>query len=139
MHLLQTATNEELLVGLQAKVEAITAAPSPGKVTEAQATDAQHCLQQQLGKTLTTEWLQLHGMAGISEQSVSALLVVFTTTLKDAGPGVTSTLLAPTTAATSTGAAVPKPATVGDRKRQLGESASGSWADDAMGGEEELL
>ena len=28
---------------------------------------------------------------------------------------------------------------VGDRKRQLGEGANGSWADEAMGGEEELL
>ena len=139
VHLLQTATNEELLVGLQAKVDAIIAAPTPSKVTEAQATDAQHSLQQQLGKTLTTEWLQLHGMAGISEQSVSALLAVFTAALKDAGPAAASTLLAPTTSATTTGASDLKPATVGDRKGQLGEGASGSWADAPMGGEGELL
>ena len=108
-------------------------------MTEAQATDAQHSLQQQLGKTLTTEWLQLHGMAGISEQSVSALLAVFTAALKDAGPAVASTLLAPTPAATTTGASDLKPATVGDRKRQLGECVSRSWADAPIGGKDELL
>ena len=64
-HLLQSATNEELLVGLQTKVDALTAAPLPTKITEAQATDAQQVLQQQLGKRLTTEWLQLNGLAGI--------------------------------------------------------------------------
>ena len=41
-HLLQSATNEELPVGLQTKVDALTTAPPPTKVTEAQATDAQH-------------------------------------------------------------------------------------------------
>ena len=138
-HLLQTATNEELLVGLQSKVDAITAAPPPSKVTEAQATDAQHTLQQQLGKRLTTEWLQLNGLAGISEQSAAALLAEFTTALKDAGPAVSTTLLATAAASSGNGASDPKPSTVGDSKRQLGESASGSWADEAMGGEEELL
>ncbi len=111
----------------------------PSKVTEAQATDAQHTLQQQLGKRLTTEWLQLNGMAGISEASVAALLVEFTTALIDAGPTVTSTLFAPKATTSSSGVSEPKPATVGDRKRQLGAGANGSWADEAMGGEEELL
>ena len=139
VHLLQTATNEELLVGLQAKVDAITAAPTPSKVTEAQATDAQHTLQLQLGKRLTTEWLQLHGIAGISEQSVAALLVEFTTALKDAGPVVATTLLATPATSSNDGASEDNPTTLVNRKRRLGEGASGSWADVPMGGEEELL
>ena len=70
---------------------------------------------------------------------MAALLAEFTTALKDAGPMVSTTLLATATANSSNGASDPKPPTVGDRKRQLGEGASGSWADETIGGEEELL
>ena len=138
-HLLQSATNEELLVGLQTRVDALTTAPPPTKVTEAKATDAQRVLQQQLGKRLTTEWLQLNGLAGISEASVAALMVEFTSALVDAGPTVTTTRLAPKSSSSSNGSAEPKPATVGERKRILGEGASGSWAHEAMRAEDDLL
>ena len=119
LHLQQTATNEELLVGLQTKVEALTVAPPPSKVSQAQASDAQMCLKQQLGKRLSAEWLATNGMTGITEQAVSALLAEFTTALRDAGPAVASTLLAPTAT------------TVGERKRLLGQDAAESWADSA--------
>ena len=58
-------------------------------------------------------------MTGITEQAVSALLAEFTTALRDAGPAVASTLLAPTAT------------TVGERKRLLGQDAAESWADSA--------
>ena len=135
-HMLQSATNEELLVAFQVKVDALTTTPPPTNVTEAQSTDAQ--LQQQLGKRLTTEWLQLNGLAGISEASVAALMVEFTGALLDAGPTVTTTLLAPISTSSGSGTAEPKPATLGERKRNLGKGASGSWADDTMGVEDEL-
>ncbi len=78
-------------------------------------------------------------MAGISEASVAALMVEFTSALVDAGPTVTTTLLAPKSSSSSNGSAEPKPATVGERKRTLGEGASGSWADEAMRAEDEQL
>ena len=136
-HLLQSATNEELLVGLQTKVDALTTTLPPTKITEAHATDAQHALQQQLGKRLTTEWLQLNGMAGISEASVATLLVEFTTALIDAGPTVSTTFLAPKFPPSSNCSAEPTPTTVGERKRIRGEGASGR--DEAMRAEDDLL
>ena len=120
-------------------MDALTAAPLPTKITEAQATDAQQVLQQQLGKRLTTEWLQLNGLAGISEASVAALMVEFTSALADAGPTVTTTLLAPKSSSSSTGNAEPTPATVGERKRIRGEGANGSWADEAMRAEDDSV
>ena len=138
LHLLQTATNEELLVGLQSKVEAITAAPPPSKVTQAQATDAMQCLQQQLGKRLSADWLAHNGMAGITEQAVAALLAEFTTALRDAGPAVASTLLATTVPSTTPAQADTLVATVGERKRRLGEKSTESWADSAMDGDDDL-
>ena len=120
-------------------MDALTTAPPPTKVTEAQATNAQHVLQQQLGTRLTTEWLQLNGLAGISEASVAALTVEFTSALADAGPTVTTTLLAPKSSSSSNGSAEPMPTTVGERKRTRDEGANGSWADEAMRAEENLL
>ena len=125
-------------MGLQAKVDALTTTPPPAKVTEAQSTGGQLAFQQQLGKRLTTEWLQLNGLAGISEASVAALMLEFTGALLDAGPTVSITLLAPKSSPNSTGTTEPRPTTLGERKRNLGEGASGSWADDTMGVEDEL-
>ena len=127
LHVQQTATNEELLVGLQTKVDALTMAPPPSKVSYAQASDAQSCLKQQLGKRLSAEWLASNGMTGITEQAVSALLAEFTSALREAGPGVSSTILAP----------APKAATtMGERKRAFGQDEC--WADTAADADDDM-
>ncbi len=127
LHVQQTATKEELLVGLQTKVDALTMAPPPSKVSYAQASDAQSCLKQQLGKRLSAEWLASNGMTGITEQAVSALLAEFTSALREAGPGVSSTILAP----------APKAATtMGERKRALGQDEC--WADTAADADDDM-
>ena len=51
-HLIQTATNEELLVGIKTKVDALTIAPPPAKISEAQNQYAQAAFKLQLGKRL---------------------------------------------------------------------------------------
>ena len=101
-------------------------------MTQAQATDAKQCLQQQLGKRLSAEWLANNGMTGITEQAVAALLAEFTTALRDAGPAVASTLLAPTASTSTPTQAAASAVTLGDRKRRLGENSAECWADAAM-------
>ena len=123
----QAAANEELLVSLQTKVDALTMAPPPSRVSLAQASDAQTCLKQQLGKRLSAEWLASNGMTGITEQAVSALLAEFTTALREAGPAVSSTILAPAWKAATT---------MGERERALGQD--GSWADVVAEGDDDM-
>ena len=118
LHVQQTAANEELLVSLQVKVDSMTMAPPPSRVSSAQASDAQTCLKLQLGKRLSADWLASNGMTGITEQAVSALLAEFTAAMRDAGPAVSSTILAPAWKAATT---------MGERKRALGQD--GHWAD----------
>ena len=89
------------------------------------------CLKQQLGKRLSAEWLATNGMTGITEQAVSALLAEFATALRDAGPAVASTLLAPTASTSTTPQSDAMVVTVGERKRLLGQDAAESWADSA--------
>ena len=96
-HLTQTAANEELLVGIKTLVDALTVAPPPAKITEAQNQQAQAASKKQLGKRLTKEWLHLNGLAGITEETVVALLQEFTGALQEAGTEVSSAILAPPT------------------------------------------
>ena len=130
--LTQTAANEELLVGIKTKVDALTVAPPPAKITEAQNQHAQAAFKLQLGKRLTQEWLQLNGVAGITEETVVALLQDFTGALQEAGSEVSSAILAPPTPKPQTTSDKPKPTTLGEKKRLLGEGADGSWGDEAM-------
>ena len=123
----QTAANEELLVSLQTKVDALTMAPPPNRVSTAQASDAQTCLKQQLGKRLSAEWLANNGMTGITEQAVSALLAEFTAAMREAGPAISSTILAPAWKAATT---------MGERKRALGQD--GCWADVVVEGDDDM-
>ena len=127
LHVQQTAANEELLVSLQVKVDSLTMAPPPSRVSSAQASDAQICLKQQLGKRLSADWLASNGMTGITEQAVSALLAEFTAAMRDAGPAISNTILAPAWKAATT---------MGERKRALGQD--GLWADVGLEGDEDM-
>ena len=66
-------------------------------------------------------------MTGISEQAVSALLAEFTTALREAGPAVSSTILAPALKAATT---------MGERKRALGQDEC--WADAVADGDDDM-
>ena len=66
-------------------------------------------------------------MTGITEQAVSALLAEFTAAMRDAGPAISSTILAPAWKAASS---------LGERKRALGQDES--WADAGEEGDEDM-
>ena len=125
-HLIQTAANEELLVGIKTKVDALTVAPHPTKVTEAQNINAHTEVKKQLGKRLTPEWLALNGLTSLTEETVPALLLEFTGALQEVGSEASSTILAPLVTEHTAASATPKPATLRENKRRLGEGADGS-------------
>ena len=52
---------------------------------------------------------------------------------------MTSTILAPLDTDHTAASTTPKPASLREKKRLLGEGADGSWADETMDGNEDLL
>ena len=88
----------------------------PTKVTEAQNQHAEEALKLQLGKRLTQEWLLLNGPSGLTEETAVALLQEFTGALPDAGPDVSSAILAPLAPEPRPDSDKPKPATLGEKK-----------------------